>query len=392
MNSSITNTATIAAIVEPVGSHGGMDYYDSGLCAGLNANGVTSIWYTCNISEPRGERPILTVRSFTNIWGKDAAWKRGLRFVAGLFHTMRDARSRRACIAHFHFFHVGPLEATGVLLARLFGLRAITTVHDVEAFKPGGKSPLLQRITYGLCSRLVVHNKVSSAELIARCGIDETMIRVVPHGSYLGLIPPAIDRRLAREILDLPQDENIILFFGQIKEVKGLDLLIEAFAQIRGHIGATRLVIAGKVWKDDFSRYQDLIDSHALTEVISLHIRYIPDDEIAAYYSAADIVVLPYRKIYQSGVLLMAMSYGIPVLASDLPGMSEVISNGENGYLFRTGDANDLAIQLTAALEDKQSRERVVAQARKDMELRYSWDTIGGQLAEIYHETCNPNQ
>lgn len=377
------------ALIEPVGSHGGMDYYDSGLCAGLGANGITSIWYTCNISEPRGDRPIQMVHSFTNIWGKDAAWKRGLRFVAGLFHTMLDARDRRAKIAHFHFFHIGPLEVAGILLARLFGLRVVTTVHDVEAFKPGGKSPLLQQIAYGLCSRLVVHNQVSSAELIARCGVNKEVVRVVPHGSYLGLIPPAIDKRLAREMLGLPQDEHIVLFFGQIKEVKGLDLLIEAFAQVHKRIGTTRLVIAGKVWKDDFSRYQNLIDHYALNDAISLHIRYIPDNEIAAYYSAADIVVLPYRKIYQSGVLLMAMSYGIPVLASDLPGMSEVISDGENGFLFHTGDANDLANRLTSALTDVQSKERVVAQARKDMELRYSWDTIGGQLADVYREACN---
>jgi glycosyltransferase involved in cell wall biosynthesis len=377
------------AVIEPVGSHGGMDYYDSGLCAGLGANNVASIWYTCDTSDTRGERPIIIVRSFTNIWGKDAAWKRGLRFVAGLFRSMTDAHSRQANIAHFHFFHVGPLEVAGIVIARLFGLRVITTVHDVEAFKPGGKSPLLQRIAYGLCSRLVVHNQVSRDELIARSGVSESMVRVVPHGSYLGLIPPSIDRHIARDKLGFPQDERIVLFFGQIKEVKGLDLLIEAFAKVRDQVGSTRLVIAGKVWKDDFSRYQDLIDRYALADVVSLHIRYIPDDEIATYYSAADIVALPYRKIYQSGVLLMAMSYGIPVLASDLPGMSEVITDGENGFLFKTGDADDLANRLAAVLTDTQGQERAVTQARKDMELRYSWDTIGGQLAEVYREVLN---
>lgn len=392
MSHTIEKTNIIAAIVEPVGSHGGMDYYDSGLCAGLSANGVASIWYTCDVSEPRGDRPILIVRTFSNIWGKDAAWKRGLRFVTGLFRTMTDARSRHADIAHFHFFHVGALEVAGVVLARLFGLRVVTTVHDVEAFKPGGKSPLLQQIAYGLCSRLVVHNIVSHDELIARCGVNESMVRVVPHGSYLGLVPSAIDRRIAREKLSLPQDEHIVLFFGQIKDVKGLDLLIEAFARMRERVGPARLVIAGKVWKADFTHYQELIDRYALADATSLHIHYIPDDEIAAYYGAADIVVLPYRKIYQSGVLLMAMSYGIPVLASDLPGMREVISDGKNGFLFKTGDVDDLAERLVTALTDTESRTQVVAQAREDMELRYSWDTIGGQLAEVYREAINQDK
>jgi D-inositol-3-phosphate glycosyltransferase len=363
-----------------------MDYYDSGLCAGLAANGIASIWYTCDISQSRGDRSVLVVRSFVRIWGKGAAWKRGLRFVVGLFRTMIDAHARHAGIAHFHFFHVGPLELASVVLARLFGLRAVTTVHDVEAFKPGGKSLLLQQVTYRLCSRLVVHNKVSRDELIARCGVREDLVRVVPHGGYLGLTPPPMERRLAREKLGLPQDERIVLFFGQIKEVKGLDLLIEAFPQVRERVGPARLMIAGKVWKDDFSHYQDLIDRHTLADVTSLHIRYIPDDEIATYYGAADIVVLPYRKIYQSGVLLMAMSFGVPVLASDLPGMREVISDGENGFLFRAGEAGDLAERLVSALSDAQGCERVVARARQDMEVRFNWDTIGGQLAEVYRE------
>lgn len=378
--------SSVVAVIEPVGSHGGMDYYDSGLCAGLTANGVASIWYTCDISAPRGKRTITIVRSFNRIWGKDAAWQRGLRFVTGLFRTMKDARRRRANIAHFHFFHVGPLEVASVVLARISGLRVVTTVHDVEAFKPGGKSPFLQQMAYGLCSRLVVHNEVSRDELMARCGVREEMVRVVPHGSYLGLIPAAMERSHAREKLGLPQEECIVLFFGQIKEVKGLELLVEGFAQARRHMEPARLVIAGKVWKDDFSRYQDLIDSHSLADVTCAHIRYIPDEELATYYGAADVVVLPYRKIYQSGVLLMAMSYGIPVLASDLAGMREVITDGENGFLFRAGDAGDLAERLIAVLADEQGRRRVAARARQDMRLRFSWDRVGAQMAEVYRE------
>ena len=125
------------ALIEPVGSHGGMDYYDSGLCTGLSANGIDNIWYTCDISQPRGDLPVLMVRCFEGIWGKDPAWKRGLRFIAGLFRSMKDARSRKVNIAHFHFFHVGLREFASVIIARLFGLLVVVTVHDVEAFNPG---------------------------------------------------------------------------------------------------------------------------------------------------------------------------------------------------------------------------------------------------------------
>ena len=136
-----------------------------------------------------------------------------------------------------------------------------------------------------------------------------------------------------------------------------------------------------------FARYQELIDRYELADVTSLHIRYIPDDEIPAYYGAADIVVLPYRKIYQSGVLLMAMSFGVPVLTSDLPGMSEVITEGENGFMFRSGDAVDLAERLVAVLADVQGRDRVIECARQDMMgSRFSWDAIGAQLKVVYRD------
>jgi D-inositol-3-phosphate glycosyltransferase len=383
----MTSSGAVVALIEPVGSHGGMDYYDSGLCRGLTAAGGRAVWYSCDVSEVRGDQPVELVRSFRGVWGKDPGWKRGIRYLAGFVRSLRDARQRGARLAHFHVFHVGPLEAAGVVLARLSGLRSVITVHDVEAFKPGGTSRLMQTMAYGLSARLIVHNDISRRELIARCAVPSAKVRVVPHGSYLGLVEPPMDRIDARRALGLPESgERLLLFFGQIKDVKGLDLLLEAFGKVRNTIGACRLVIAGKVWKSDFSQYQAIIDRYGMADQVDLRIRYIPDDEVAAYYSAADLIVLPYRKIYQSGVLLMAMSFGTPVLASDLPGMTEIVEQGRNGYLFKAGDASDLADQLLKALADEQQREVVAAQALKDMDTRFSWDAIGRDLKIVYQE------
>lgn len=381
------------ALVEPVGSHGGMDYYDSGLCAGLASNKVKAVWYSCDVSEVRGCRSVELVRSFRQIWGDSPAWRRGLRYLKGLFDTYSDARARKIGVAHFHVFHVGVLEALSVALARLFGLRSVVTVHDVEAFKPGGKSRLLESLAYRLSARLVVHNQVSREGLLRRCGVSNDKIRIVPHGSYLGLIEPSIPKDDARRQLGLPErGEKILLFFGQIKEVKGLDLLLEAFGRVRARIGPCRLVIAGKVWKDDFSRYQALIDQHTLDEFVDLRIRYIPDSEVSAFYSAADLIVLPYRRIYQSGVLLMAMSFGVPVLASDLPGMVEIVEDGRNGFLFKAGDVDDLGDRIVFALDSKGARDAVVLAAAHDMETRFSWDSIGKDLRDVYREALGSNE
>lgn len=372
------------ALIEPVGSHGGMDYYDCGLAAGLVRNGVRCVWYSCDKSRVRGEGDIELVRSFSRIWGKDSALLRAFRYVRGLIVSVADARRRELQIAHYHFFHVGPLELAGILMARMAGLRVVVTVHDVESFKRDGKSRAMSRFAYSFCARLIVHNAVSERELRALVGSTSDRIRVVPHGSYVGLVPAILDRAEARRRLGLDEDARVVLFFGQIKTVKGLDLLIRAFSRIHAGVAPCVLLIAGKIWKDDFSEYQRLIDQSVARESIVLHIRYIDDDEVPMFYGSADLVVMPYRKIYQSGVLLMAMTLGVPVVTSDLPGMTEIVRDGENGYLFRTEQVDHLSEVLEQALAAGDDRERMTANARRQMETEYSWSSIGRRLKEVY--------
>lgn len=374
------------ALIEPVGSHGGMDYYDSGLSGGLTCQGVPVTWYTCDKSSPCGNVPFQMKQTFVGIWGKDPAWLRGLRYVRGLFASLADSKSRGANIAHFHFFHVGVLEFLGVLLSRIYGLKVVATIHDVESFKAGRTSTTLLTITYNLCSRLIVHNKVSCDELLQKCNVSADVVRIIPHGSYLGLVSPKIALDKARSKLGLPLDSKVILFFGQIKEVKGLDLLVEAFGKNHKELEPVTLLVAGKVWKDSFSKYQDLIDQYNINNICSLHIRYIPDDELSTFYSAADIIVLPYHRIYQSGVLLMAMSYGVPVLASDLLGMREIITDGENGFLFPAGDADDLGRVLIRVLNDKKLLDKVAEKARIEMLTKFGWDEIALKAIQVYKE------
>ncbi|ABE50282.1 glycosyltransferase family 4 protein [Methylobacillus flagellatus] len=376
------------AFVEPVGSHGGMDYYDSGLCAGLLHQGVSATWYTCDISKPCGNRPIFMQLTFVNIWGKDATWRRGARYILGLCRSIKHAKKNYSNIAHFHFFHVGVLEFLSVLFFRLFGFKVVATVHDVESFKPGLTFSILLKWTYFLCNQLIVHNQVSKDELINRSNVSINKIHVIPHGSYIGLVAPSMPKADARQALNVSSDEKVILFFGQIKEVKGLDLLIEALGLVKDKLKPFKLVIAGKVWKDNFSKYQELISKNGLNDFCKLDIRYIPDQEISMFYSAADLIVLPYRKIYQSGVLLMAMSYGTPVLASDLPGMAQIINDGENGFLFSAGNYIDLAEKLVKIFS-YHDLSRITLQAENDMRTRFSWDEIAIKTISVYQKSIS---
>ena len=110
----------------------------------------------------------------------------------------------------------------------------------------------------------------------------------------------------------------------------------------------------------------------------------IPDEDVATFYRSADLVVLPYRRIYQSGVLLMAMSYGVPVVVSDLKGMTETVSDGLNGFVFKEGNGMSLSEKLIHALSDAERLKQISHAGLKKMKQCHDWCNIGKQTLTLY--------
>ncbi len=381
-------SANHVGIIEPVGSHGGMNYYDFGLARGLVSAGINVTVFTCDSTEiPKG-LPFCVKCTFRNIWGKDPKLIRAFRFIIGLLESLWDVRRNRISLVHFHFFQYTPMESLCIALARAFGVKIVVTAHDVKSFTGELSIRRIRRILAG-ADRVIAHNRMSRKELITNIQIPSWKIEVIPHGHYLDAIPEKPSPEFARQRLNLPQHIPVLLFFGQIKQVKGLDLLIEALPQVKKKFSGLKLVIAGKVWKDDFGRYEEIIQENHLEDNIELHIHYIPDEDVPLFYQAADLVILPYRRIYQSGVLLMAMSYGTAVLASNLEGMTEVIEADRNGFLFSTEDSNSLSKQIIYALSNPQMRKKVSETALETIRCKYNWQIIGQQTASIYQRTKN---
>lgn len=113
-----------------------------------------------------------------------------------------------------------------------------------------------------------------------------------------------------------------------------------------------------------------------------MDIKYIPDSDIVKYYSAADCIVLPYKKIFQSGVLLMAQSYKVPVIVSDLPGMTEIVENLKNGFIFESESVDDLVISMEKVIscDDLNS---ICENAYNKLLEKYNWDVIAEKQAAV---------
>lgn len=371
------------AIVEPVGGHGGMNYYDFGLARGLAAAGHNVYLYTCDKTNPPVQGEFKCILSFKGIWGNSNKVLRVLNYIYSTIKTFADISRKNIAIVHFHFFAVGILEGIVFGFAKLLKLKTVITVHDVERFDKT-QSNTMTKLLFSKANHIICHNKVSQQELMEKIGIEACMISVIPHGNYSDLIPSVPTKLEAQKDLGLVNRKNIILFFGQIKKVKGLEVLIRAFAKLLNSGVNSTLVIAGKVWKDNFDTYQNLIDELKISDSVVKEIKYISDSDALKYYSAADLVVLPYKKIYQSGVMLMAMTLSKPIVVSNLPGMLEVVTAGENGFIFKSEDEDSLCQALTEAFSSECKLEEVAVNAHQLMMSNYSWSRIGQQTSVVY--------
>lgn len=374
-----------AAIIEPVGGHGGMNYYDISLANGLHHAGINIILYTCDKTQIQTNLAFRVKRTFKNIWGETPKILRGLNYIKGMLKSMIDAKMQGIVLIHFHFFHYTKLERISLFLSHFFRFKIIITVHDVESFV-GRQNTKSVKTILEKADKLISHNIISKNELINTIKLPEHNIHIIPHGNYKNDIPYKLSPEKARQKLKIQPGVPVILFFGQIKKVKGLDILLNALPEVIKTYPDLKLIIAGKIWKDKFDTYENIINREKLTDTISHHAHYIADDEVPIFYYASDIVVLPYRRIYQSGVLLMAMSYQKPVIVPDLEGMTEIIKDGINGFVFKTGDAKSLSEKLIQAFGNTEQLDTVARSGFNTVSTDHHWGSIGEKTAALYKD------
>ncbi len=373
------------AVIEPVGGHGGLNYYDFSLCNCLKTAGIDVILYTCDETRFTDKTSFKVKKYFQHIYGKNPKLIRAIRYFIGLIRSLNDERSRGSRIIHFHFFHTSFLEWFSIRLTKLYGFRIVITAHDVESFVGETVRGAAEKI-YGASDIVIAHNQVSRKELIKGLHLPESKIRIISHGNYIDFVGERRTQQQDRERLGLQGNGPFLLFFGQLKKVKGLDILLNALPNVIRKFPSLHLIIAGKVWKDDFSKYQALIEKQKIGSNVTSHIRYIPDELVSYYHGAADLVVLPYKKIYQSSVLLMAMSYGCPVLASNLEGFTEVIQDNISGFMFQQGDSEHLAERLIEILSNPERMAEVAKAGYETIVNHYNWTKIGRQTAKVYKD------
>lgn len=196
----------------------------------------------------------------------------------------------------------------------------------------------------------------------------------IPHPHYVGSYPDIVSRDQARYDLGLLPDEVVYAFVGAIKPYKGLEQLLDAFDTVREDGRPRRLLVAGL--PDDEPDTQKLLDRCLLHPYVELRPYLIPDGELQYYLRAADVAVLPYQRSLNSGVLMLALSFGLPVVAPDIPATAEILTE-DVARTFRPGDQGSLASALASADE-------LVTPAAREAARRIALKFDPGELAEQF--------
>lgn len=200
----------------------------------------------------------------------------------------------------------------------------------------------------------------------------------VPHPLYdhYGEI---ISREAAIKHLSLDENCNYLLFFGLVRAYKGLDLLIDAFADERLRKYPVKLIVAGEFY-DDPKPYLEQVEKHGLNEVVIIKNQYISDDNVKYYFNTADIVVQPYKSATQSGVTQIAYHFEKPMLVTNVGGLGEIIPNGKVGYVV---EPNPLSI--ADALVDFYENEKYSAfvEGVKEEKKKYQWSNMTEAIKKL---------
>jgi glycosyltransferase involved in cell wall biosynthesis len=352
--------------------------YDHALSSALAAAGadvelVTSRFVHGPRPQPDGYRlDDYFYRLSTRLAPSSTRARRALRLAEHVPDMLRyRRRALEADVVHFQWIAFDWLDRH--LLPRR---PTVVTIHNVDPRRlPFGAF----RVGAGVARRVdavVVHSAHGLDELPGRLGIPRERIHVIPHGTFDYLTDLPDEKPLPPELAEV--EKPVVMFFGLVRDYKGVDVLLEAFAHVRAD---AELWVVGESWFP-------LEDLEAVGARSPHRVRFVPrwitETEIPAYFRRADLVVLPFRQMAPSGVLHTALAFGKPLVLSRLGGFIDVAEQHGAARLVEPEDPVALAEGIDALLSDPEERERLAAAAARAGREEYSWSAVGERTLELY--------
>ena len=380
---------------------GGIDkHYANGLCQSLATRGI-AVEMICNsetITDETRKLPGVRLLSlYETFRGRQTRFRKVLGVLGVYVQLIRYATGSSAPVFHILWNYKFPLFDRTLLLLyyKAIGKRLVFTAHNVNAGARDGANTLLNRLSlraqYRYVDRIFVHTEKMKREIVDDFGGHEEDINVIPFGTYDVVPQTTLTSEEAKQRLGLRQTDRTLLFFGRILPYKGIDLLVNAFLRIAPKDPNYRLVVAGEPMKEGERQWREVqqrIEQSPVREQVVQHIGYIEDREIEIFFKGADVLVLPYKQIFQSGVLFMSYSFGLPVIATDIGSFGQDVISGTNGYVCRPNDPQDLARAIEEYFSSRlfQSLAQQRAKIKMSIQKSHSWEIASAKTSDVYAE------
>ena len=259
----------------------------------------------------------------------------------------------------------------------------VITVHNVLSHENSIAYKILSKLLFALCDHFIVHTGINKQQMISEYGIRPERLSLIPHGTLDFHVKQEVERESIRKEMGFDTDNKIILIFGAIRSYKGIDTALEAFAEILKKVPESRLLIAGKLW-GKWEPYDDLIKGLKIGNKISTHLEYIPSGEVYRYFTAADIVILPYHHFdSQSGVGATAISFRKPLIVTDAGGLPDLVA--ERRFVVPPKDASSLAGVIIECIKNPVLL-KAMADASDIVAHKLAWPAIAEKTCSVYRK------
>jgi D-inositol-3-phosphate glycosyltransferase len=381
---------------------GGAPHYEQGLISGLVQNGVKvhviggeELETGQILGHPSVEFQNLRGRNYS----KRSAFGKVWLILTYYYRLLTIVLSKNCKLIHIQWpYKLAFLDQTIFpLFYRIIGKRVIFTAHNIDQDARDKKSSIKNKIAlwtlYNAVHHIIVHTDLMKAELIASFRVNAAKISVIPHGLMTAVPEVGLTREAVRRSFGIGETAPTILFFGMISPYKGLSYLIDALPLIRRKLPAIQTIIGGRIkdCPDYWTRIERSIQEERLAPQLKMRLEHIPDEEVEAFFKCADLLVMPYTSIFQSGVLFLGYRFGLPIVATDVGSLKEDIVDGQTGFVTKAGDAKALAETIIRFFESELYRDLPALRERikSFAEARYSWDTIGKKTRELYEAVAH---
>lgn len=319
-----------------------------------------------------------------------------LRVIVYYLRLLSYAVTAEAKIFHilwnnkFQFFDRTVL----MLYYKLLGKKIPLTVHNVNAGERDANDSRLNRVSlkiqYHLADHIFVHTEKMKRELTAEFFVRTEKVSVIPFGINNTVPNTGLSATEAKRRVGISVTDKTMLFFGNIAPYKGLDYLVAAFMELLKEDQSYHLLIVGRP-KGNYEHWDRIRQTIAISDLgdhIKQRIEYIPDEDTELYFKAADVLILPYRHVFQSGVLFLGYSFGLPAIATDVGSLREEIVEGETGFVAKPQDPMDLSRAISRYFRsdlyrDLAERRTTIKEYAND---RYSWNKVAAITANVYAE------